>query len=77
MFTKLEHPEVMMRFIDLFAGGDVYLRATYGGPEMDNPDGSLTAYDAMASLMVLPVIILAFFSQRYLVQGLTMGAIKA
>jgi multiple sugar transport system permease protein len=32
---------------------------------------------AMASLLVFPVVILAFFAQRYLVQGLTLGAIKS
>ncbi len=31
---------------------------------------------AMSSMLVIPVVILAFFAQKYLVQGLTMGAIK-
>jgi len=47
MFTTLEYPEAMIRFMDSFAEDDFALGASYGGPNIRrNSDGTQTVVGA-------------------------------
>ena len=47
MFTSLEYPEAMIRFMDSFADDDFAVGASYGGPNIQkNSDGTQTVVGA-------------------------------